>query len=242
MSPRLMKRDALMSAWIATRDVRLVLPAVLAAALSLASAARLPAQVVSDHPGAETDLSSPFISTSSPQCSYSLSTTTVSAPAEGGHFGVNVVTRPGCDWTVTTAVRWVTLSVVRGVGRGAALFEIHPNSSTASRSGTMDIAGQTVTIQQDGAPPCSFSVSPTYIRMPPAGGSGVVSVDVRSGCTWPVTSNQNWLAPSVTSGTGSAKLSFTAEENDERMGRTAELTVGPCVVWVSQSGKPRRTR
>jgi hypothetical protein len=215
------------------RSAWLGLPALLIATFTLASAATLPIQILGDP-------SKALALTADTQCSYSLNTTTVSAPASGGYYAVNVITRPGCSWAVTSAPRWVTLSTTAGVGRGTVVLEVQANPSSSSRSGTIEIEGQTVTVRQDGAPPCDFSVSPTYVSIPAAGGNGEVSVVTRSGCQWSVASNQRGRVPAVTRGAGSAKISFSTETNDERIGRTAELTVGPCLVWVSQSGKPRR--
>lgn len=215
------------------------LSALLFSTFAVASAARLRARPPAAAFLAKDDAAGPVSSASHPQCTYALSTTDVSAQADGGRFGVNVVTRPGCDWTATTDARWITLAVVRGAGRGAVLMDIQPNTTTSGRSGTLQIAGLFVTVRQDGVPPCSFSVSPTYVSVPAEGGSREVSVTVRTGCAWTVTANETWLVPSVKSGTGSATFSFTAEANGEVMRRTGQLTVGSGTIWVSQSGRPR---
>jgi hypothetical protein len=173
-------------------------------------------------------------------CGYSLSPRSISASASGGEYGVNVVTYPGCRWAAKTTLSWVKLSVPAGEGRGAVFFEIQANKSPTSRSGTIEIAGQAVTVRQDSGPPCSFNVSPTYLGMPADGGRREVGVGVRAGCDWDVVSSDGWLVPSVAGGTGSGTFWLAVEANDEIVGRTAWLTVGPATVAVSQRGKPRR--
>lgn len=173
-------------------------------------------------------------------CGYSLSPRTISASASGGEYGVNVVTYPGCRWSAKTTLPWVKLSTGAGEGRGAVFFEIQANTSPSSRTGTIDIAGQAVTVRQSSGPPCSFSVSPTYISVPADGGSREVGVVVRAGCNWDVASSDEWLVPSAKGGTGSGTLWFAVGANAEMAGRTAWLTVGPATVAVSQRGKPRR--
>jgi len=207
-----------MPSWTLRRSACLVgLPTLLVATLTLASAA-----------------------TQQGNCGYSLSPRTVSASASGGEYGVNVVTYPGCRWAAKTTLPWVKLSTDAGEGRGAVFFEIQANTSPSSRTGTIEVAGQAVTVSQNGGPPCSFSVSPTYISVPADGGSREVGVVVRTGCTWDVASSEEWLVPSAKGGTGSGTLWIAVEANDEIAGRTAWLTVGPATVAVSQRGKPRR--
>ena len=189
------------------------------------------------------DPSNPFTFSTASTCNFSLNATTVSASASGGSYAVDVFTGTGCEWAVTTAPPWVTMWAGGGSGSGTVPFAVQANSSSSSRTGTIEIGGQTLTVRQDGATlPCSFSVSPTVFSFPATGGNGEVSADTDGGCGWTVSSSNSWLVPSVTSGTGSAKFAFTVKPNNGLTNKAATLTVGSRAVTVFQSGKPRRPK
>ena len=189
------------------------------------------------------DPSNPFTFSHDSMCGFSLNPTAVSVPASGGDYEVDVSTGSGCDWAVADALPWVAVGTGGGSGSGTVPLAVQANLSSSSRTGTIDIAGQTITIWQDTAgSACSFSVSPTYVSMPAAGGDGEVSVVTSADCAWTADASASWLAPSSTGGQGGATLAFTVKPNNGMMGRSAKLTVGPWVVWVSQSGKSRRSK
>jgi hypothetical protein len=178
-----------------------------------------------------------------PSCSYGLSPSSASVPAAGGSASFAVTAGTGCSWTAAASASWITVSGGSGSGGGTVSLSVAANASTATRSGTIVVQGQTFTITQAGAASaCSYNVSPTYFSIPYAGGSGQVSVVTDPGCAWTVATSQSWLAPSVTSGTGSATIPFVARPNSGKTARTAKLTVGPWNVQVFQSGRLRQTK
>ena len=70
-----------------------------------------------------------------------------------------------------------------------ATFEATPGGAsefTLHTVGTLTIAGQTVTVNQSA--PCSFTISPTTLAEPPAGGTTTANVTTQSGCSWTATS------------------------------------------------------
>ena len=92
-----------------------------------------------------------FTFTTAPTCTISLSATTGLVPASGGSYAVDVSTGTGCAWAATTALSWVTLGTAGGSGNGTVSFAVQANSSSSSRTGTITIGGQALTLQQDGA-------------------------------------------------------------------------------------------
>ena len=194
--------------------------------------------------------SNPFTFTTGSTCAITLSVTTAPIAASGGAFDVDVYAGPGCAWAATTTLSWVTMGTGAGSGIGTVSFAVQVNSSSSSRTGTIEIGGQILTVWQAGAvgaagaagAACSYTVSPTYFSMPAAGGNGVVSVATGAGCAWTLASSDHWLVPTVTKGEGSAGVTFTAQPNNGMMGRTAKLSVGPWSIWVSQRGKLHRTK
>lgn len=92
-----------------------------------------------------------FTITAAPACTYSISPTNQSFGANGGTGSVTVTTQPGCAWTATSNASFVTInSGTPGNGSGTLNYTVAVNTSTAQRSGTMTIAGQTFTINQSG--------------------------------------------------------------------------------------------
>jgi hypothetical protein len=81
-------------------------------------------------------------------CSYALSRSDQSVSAAGGTFSVSLSTAPGCPWTATSRVSWITVtSGASGSGNGTVGFLVLPNAG-AARSGTLAIDGQSFTVDQ----------------------------------------------------------------------------------------------
>lgn len=86
-----------------------------------------------------------------PACTYSIAPPSQNVPALGGSGTVNVTTTAGCAWTASSNAPWLTVtSGATGNGNGAVGFTAGANIAGA-RSGTLTIAGQTFTVNQDGA-------------------------------------------------------------------------------------------
>lgn len=56
----------------------------------------------------------------------------------------------GCSWTAATTSAWVTVLTASGTGGGTLRFTVGVNEDRSSRSGTITISGQTLTIVQSG--------------------------------------------------------------------------------------------
>ncbi|MFN8008736.1 MAG: IPT/TIG domain-containing protein, partial [Terriglobia bacterium] len=97
-------------------------------------------------------------------CSYQLSSTS-KAYSNTGVKGdqIMVTALGGCGWSAVSNDYWITITGgVTGSGSGAVTFSVAPNLGSASRFGSMTIAGQTITITQAGVTPTFFisGVSP----------------------------------------------------------------------------------
>ena len=87
-----------------------------------------------------------------PPCTFSVSPTTVEAPALG-HSGSVTLTAsaPSCGWTATASADWIDLtSDDSGAGSATLTFVVAPNVLSTTRTGTIAVGGQTVTITQAG--------------------------------------------------------------------------------------------
>src|SRR4029077_18285008 len=65
---------------------------------------------------------------------------------------VNVTAPGGCSWTATSNAAWLTNpSPASGTGNGVVTYSVASNAAShTSRTGTLTIAGQTVTVFQEG--------------------------------------------------------------------------------------------
>jgi len=167
-------------------------------------------------------------------CSYSISPTQQSFSSAGGTGSVGVYAGPGCSWNATSNVAWVTVtSGASGSGNGTVGYSVAANTGGA-RSGTLTIAGQTFTVNQE-AQSCSYSISPTQQSFPAAGGTGSVSVTAGAGCGWTASSNVAWVTvTSGGSGTGNGTVSYSVAANSAAT-RSGTMTIAGQTFTVTQS-------
>ena len=78
-----------------------------------------------------------------------------------------------------------------GTGAGSVQLNIAGNSG-AVRTGTAIIATKTFVLTQAAAP-CTFTISPTTIDVPMAGGERLMNVTTRSDCAWTAVSSVPWI-------------------------------------------------
>lgn len=84
-------------------------------------------------------------------CSYSISTTAQSFDAGGGTGSVDVSAGASCARIATSNVAWITItSGAGGSGDGMVDYSVAANNNPTSRTGTVTIAGHTLTVTQAG--------------------------------------------------------------------------------------------
>ena len=86
-------------------------------------------------------------------CTYSIKPTSQSFDRKKQGGSVAVTAPAGCSWTaqVSSGAAWITITAgASGNGNGTVEFELEHNNTDPLRTGTLTIAGQTFTIQQDG--------------------------------------------------------------------------------------------
>ena len=98
-------------------------------------------------------------------CAFTLSTTNQPMPAAGGSSSVTVTTNTGCAWTATGNAAWITItSATPGSGPGPLNFSVTANTTQAERTGTLTVAGQTLTLTQPSANPAPSAPTGLEIR------------------------------------------------------------------------------
>lgn len=139
-------------------------------------------------------------------CPATLSATSFSAGSSGGTFGVTVIVGSTCPWTAASNSGFIAVtSGASGNGNGTVTFSVAANTG-AARTGSLSIAGQTVTVSQAAPAPTigSFSASQTTVAV------GQSSTLAWTGITNASTCLINNGVGSVSCSDGSASASPTA--------------------------------
>ena len=91
-------------------------------------------------------------------CTASVSPTIQTFAQAGGNQAVSVTVGGGCAWAATSSAPWISISAgANGSGNGTVAYSVDANATGAPRTGTMTVAGQTVTITQQGSPSCDLT-------------------------------------------------------------------------------------
>ena len=172
-----------------------------------------------------------FSVTQSEGCTYAIAPSTYAAGASGGSSAVTVTSAPGCPWTASSNVNWVSIATTSGTASGTVGFTVAPTTGP-SRTGTATIAGQLFTVTQ--SPGCTFDVSPLTDTVDASGGTRTVSVSAAAGCAWTASSNDSWITITQGgSGNGSGTISFSAAPTTGPS-RSGTMTVAGKTVTIAQ--------
>jgi hypothetical protein len=166
-------------------------------------------------------------------CTYTVAAPPGTFPWSGGAGSLSVTAGTGCDWDSSSAVPWITLNG-SGTGSGSAPYTVAANSSAASRSGTITVAGRSFTISQAGGQ-CTYSLAPASAAFQSSGGNGSVNVSTSSWCSWTPTA-PSWITilSAASSSGGAAVISYRVGSTTAK--RTGSITVGSGSIAVLQNG------
>jgi subtilisin family serine protease len=169
-------------------------------------------------------------------CSYTVTYSNQPFPSSGGTGSVSVSTISHCPWTASSNANWITItSGSSGTGNGSVVFSVAANNSPNSRTGTLTVAGFTVTVTQNDA--CVYTLSQSSDSFTAAGGPGSVNVNVLNGCSWTATSPVGWVTiTSGASGSGNGTVNYSVAPNPNSSIRTAVLTIAGRTFTVIQLG------
>ncbi len=94
-------------------------------------------------------------------CTSTVTPLAFTASPNGNVFTLSVISGTRCSWAATTTDTWIAItSGATGSGIGSVSFAV--SATTAARSGSLLVAGRTVTITQGGQP---GPVPPTNLRI-----------------------------------------------------------------------------
>jgi subtilisin family serine protease len=81
-------------------------------------------------------------------CSFNLSQTNLFAPTKGGTFTVNITVPANCDYAAKSSAKWISVTSATPLsGNGAVTFRVATNQQI-SRTGTIQIGDQVLTVTQ----------------------------------------------------------------------------------------------
>lgn len=104
------------------------------------------------------------------------------------------------------------LTTSSGSGNGAVAFTVSANVTANPRTGTIAVAGQTITVVQAGVA-CTYTLSTTSQSVTHTAGNASFSVTAPVGCAWTATSGANWLTPTNPSGSGTSTINYSFTAN-----------------------------
>jgi hypothetical protein len=168
------------------------------------------------------------------QCAYTLTPTAFTVGATATSRTLSIITGTQCSWTAISAVSWIAVSDgAAGKGIGSVTFTVEQNPTGAPRSGTLAVAGQTVSVTQD-ANGCTYALTPTSFGVDATASSRTISVVSGSACAWSAAAAVQWIiVTSGAGGTGIGSVSFSIAANDGAT-RTGVLTIGGQSVTIVQ--------
>jgi hypothetical protein len=181
--------------------------------------------------------SSPTEPTPTP-CAYTLSASSLSFEASGGSNSVTVSAASHCTWTATSDRGWMSItSGASGSGGGTVNVTVSSNPTNAVRTGTVTIAGLSVSVQEQGLEACTVDISPSSASFNKDDATGSFAVSASGSCPWSATSNSAWLRVTAGGpGTGNGSVSYSVERNRDVTDRTGTIAVGERIFTVTQAG------
>ena len=170
-------------------------------------------------------------------CAYAVSPSSYNAASTGGTTSVTVTTTAGCAWAATSNAAWITISGgASGTGGGQVELTISENIG-AVRTGTVVIAGQTVTVTQQAKPPCAYTISPGSYNSSSGGGTVDVAVTTAAGCEWAVAGNPTWVTANPSASAGARSTTLTVQSN-AGAARSATFKIAGQDFTVQQASAP----
>ena len=149
-----------------------------------------------------------------------------------------MTTAAGCPWTARADAGWLSISSgANGTGGGAVGFSVAANADTTARAGSLTVAAQAISIQQDAAAPaCTYAISPASASVGKDAGTGTFAVNTAAGCSWTTESSAPWLTVTPGQGTETAAVTYSFPRNMQTAGRNGTIRVGGQTFTLTQAG------
>jgi hypothetical protein len=168
-----------------------------------------------------------------------LTPASLSAGLAAGTKIVSVNMPVGCSWTAAPSAPWMRIiSGDRASGAASMVVYIDANSFSA-RSGSIMVAGKTVTVTQSGGA-CTATATVSSTTFGAVGGTGTVRIATDAGCAWTAYGSAPWVQMDVgtATGQGTATFPFRVAQNPASAPRIGTMLIGDQTVSITQSGGP----
>lgn len=168
-------------------------------------------------------------------CNVTVAQSSVVAPASGVQGALSVTAPDGCSWTPVSGASWITLQSGAGLGQGAVMYTVAPNTTAAKRASTITISNQVIAVAQDAADCSGQVLTPGHVDL--SAMAGTYRFNVGTACSYTAIANDGWIKiVSGASGTGSADIGYSVSANSSADPRIGTISVGAQTFTVSQSG------
>jgi hypothetical protein len=174
------------------------------------------------------------------QCNVTLPGTSATSLVSGGAGSVAVTVPTGCSYATVPGPGWITItSGASGNASANLIYNVDPNSTTASRSGFLTIGGVPYQITQPGIA-CSITLDTSGLGSPFAVGGGIGTIGVvtnGANCPWTASTGSSFATVSPASGTGSGTVTVTVPSNSaSTTSRAGSAIVAGQAVSFTQGG------
>ena len=152
-------------------------------------------------------------------CNLTLASSSVLVGNAGYNGTIGYTAPTGCTFSPSSNASWLT-----GFVDGSSLsYSVAANTSGATRTGVITVAGATFTVTQQA---CTFTFPSNSRTVSNAALTDTLSVTTFNGCIWTPTSNVPWLSVSGNPITSSGSFSYSVAANNASTPRTGVIAVG----------------
>ena len=153
---------------------------------------------------------------------------------DGGSGTVELYTEGNAAWTAVSDVSWISIATgASGAGNGSIMYVVDPYTQTsASRTGTITIAGKKLYITQRGY---ELSIDPAVREIGCNAGQGEFGISASIDVVWQVIVTEDWITiVGDKSGNGDGTLHYTVKDNNTGAARTGKIIVAGEVYTITQ--------
>ena len=151
----------------------------------------------------------------------------------GGEIAVAVsVPDETTTWSASSECPWIQVETQSGIGSGEVKLRVPPWNKAISRTGTVTIAGQTVTVTQEAA---TLALSATGAAVEAQGKTLMVDVETAASVEWAIADVPGWIAlVGATSRRGPDIVTLIVSPNTTFEDRTAAVMIAGKAFTVTQ--------
>ena len=159
-------------------------------------------------------------------------------PSDGGNYSVQLTIAQSVNWEAIPNCDWLHVtSDTEGAGSSLVTYTVDVNPYVTARTGTMTIAGVTLTIEQVGLE-AEVECEKTFFDSVESD-VGFINVYAEANGIWTAVSNDDWIMidPDTEEGNGAGTCWFYIDDYPlTTQSRTGSITIAGKTVYITQSG------